>query len=392
MKFFHLSDLHIGLRLMNRDLSQDQRFVFREIAEYAREERPDAIVIAGDIYDKSVPSADAVALFDEFFTELQTAAPDAEIMMISGNHDSGTRLNLYRGFLKRHRVHMIGLPPMREEDHIEQVILEDRFGKIRFYLLPFVKPSMVKPILGTDENGINLSYDETIRRLIGREITDGTLDPSERNVLVSHQFYVPAGVSPDEVERSSSEVRTVGNIDSVRSDVLESFDYAALGHIHRPMKAGRENFRYCGTPMPYSVDEAGQKKGILCVEAGEKGDVRTRVLPLKPLRQVRVIRGSLKEVLHQASPDYVTAVLTDEADLDVFDMQDRMRNAFPNLLEIRRETGRGTDAETKEAPEEKKSTWELILSFLDYEQVPLEDEDRVILKDVLNTVSQENPD
>ena len=234
MKFFHLSDLHIGLRLMNRDLSEDQRYIFDQTIRYALEEKPDAILIAGDIYDKSVPSAEAVDLFDYFISKLRRTLPDTEIMMISGNHDSVSRINIYRSILSDQRIHMIGMPPEKEEDLIEQVTLYDDHGPVHFYLLPFVKPSMVKQILGVDEEGRNLSYDETIHRLIARE----DIRKEERNVLVSHQFYLPVGWKTDQVERMDSEIRTVGNIDEVKADVLDSFDYAALGHIHKPMAVG----------------------------------------------------------------------------------------------------------------------------------------------------------
>ena len=182
MKIFHLSDLHIGLRLMNHDLSEDQEYILKEITLLAEQEQPDAVVIAGDIYDKAVPSAEAVELFDRFVSGLTKAVPEAEIMMISGNHDSAPRVNMFRSVLRRQRIHMIGTPPQRPEEHIEKVTLQDEFGNVNFYLLPFVKPSVVKAVTGTDANGNNLSYDETLRRLIGRE----EIDRTERNVLVSH--------------------------------------------------------------------------------------------------------------------------------------------------------------------------------------------------------------
>ena len=221
MKFFHLSDLHIGLKLLDRDLREDQEYIFREIARYAKEEAPDAIVIAGDVYDKSVPPAEAYELFDYFLNLLREAAPDAKIMMISGNHDSAIRVNTYRNVLCNQNIYMIGMPPVREEEYIEKVVLEDSFGPVNFYLLPFVKPSMVKMIVGTDDNGNNLSYNETIRRMIERE----QVNTCERNVLVSHQFYLPEGKNPDDVERMDSEICTVGNIDQVSAKILEVFDY-----------------------------------------------------------------------------------------------------------------------------------------------------------------------
>lgn len=381
MKFFHLSDLHIGLKLMNRDLREEQMDILRQVTDLAREEQPDAVVIAGDIYDKAVPAAEAVEVFDSFITELKRAVPEAEMMLISGNHDSGLRLNCFREILDEQKVYMIGLPPRREEEYIEKVTLQDEFGPVNFYLLPFVKPSMVKQIVGVDENGNNLSYDATLHKLIAREEVNTT----ERNVLVSHQFYLPVGENAESVERMDSEIRTVGNIDAVASDVLEAFDYAALGHIHKPMKVGSELYRYCGTPLACSVSEAGQQKGVIMVEIGEKdskASVKITVLPLKPLREVRIIKGSLEEVLVQACEDFVTVILTDRVDLDIMDMQDRIRMAFPYLLEIRREVLRKADYSEQLMAEKEQDPFELCCSFLK----DLDDEEKTILRDVIHTV------
>ena len=381
MKFFHLSDLHIGLKLMNRDLREEQMDILRQVTDLAREEQPDAVVIAGDIYDKAVPAAEAVEVFDSFITELKRAVPEAEMMLISGNHDSGLRLNCFREILDEQKVHMIGLPPRREEEYIEKVTLQDEFGPVNFYLLPFVKQSMVKQIVGVDENGNNLSYDATLHKLIARE----EVNTAERNVLVSHQFYLPVGENAESVERMDSEIRTVGNIDAVASDVLEAFDYAALGHIHKPMKVGSELYRYCGTPLACSVSEAGQKKGVIMVEIGEKDSktsVKITVLPLKPLREVRIIKGSLEEVRAQACEDFVTVILTDRVDLDIMDMQDRIRMAFPYLLEIRREVLRKADYSEQLMAEKEQDPFELCCSFLK----DLDDEERTILRDVIHTV------
>ena len=378
MKFFHLSDLHIGLKLMNHDMREDQEYILDEITELARRERPDAVVIAGDIYDKAVPSAEAVEVFDRFLVGLTEAVPDAVIMMISGNHDSAPRIDCFRKVLSHQKVYMVGQPPRTEEEYIEKVILEDKDGKVNFYLLPFVKPSMVKQVVGVDENGNNLSYNETLHRLIGRE----KINSDERNVFVSHQFYLPSGKNAEDVERMDSEMRTVGNIDEVSADVLGNFDYAALGHIHKPMKVGSELYRYCGTPLACSVSEAQQQKGIIMVEMGVKGEVKTTILPLEPLRQVKVVKGTLEEVLKESCKDYVTVILTDKADLDVIDMQERIRLAFPNLLEIRRENQRKTDYTRTLQTEELLDPYELCCSFLK----DLDEEEKMILQDVLHTV------
>lgn len=380
MKFFHLSDLHIGLKLMNHDLSKDQEYILNKVVEAARERQPDALIIAGDIYDKSIPSAEAVALFDKFITELSQALPKMEIMLISGNHDSAQRVNVFRSLLESHHLHMIGLPPMKAGEHIEKVTLADQYGKVNFYLLPFVKPSMVKAVTGIDADGNNLTYDAAIHALIERE----NIDQQARNVLVSHQFYLSTGKNAEDIPRADSETFfTIGNIDSVKADILELFDYAALGHIHQPMQLnGQDCYRYCGTPMPCSVSEAGQKKGIIEVELGAKGTVTTEVIPLPPLHEVRKLKGKLAEVLSAPSEDYVSITLTDENDLDVFDMQDRLSAAFPNLLEVRRSARLTADYTAALSPQAKLTPFELCKNFLS----ELAPEDEELLADIINTV------
>jgi exonuclease SbcD len=380
LRFFHISDLHIGLKLMNRDMQEDQAYILKEIVRLAEEKKPDAVVVAGDIYDRAVPSAEAVEIFSGFTADLMRAVPEAAIMMISGNHDSAQRIDCFRSVLSRQNLYMIGTPPQTPEESIQKVTLCDSYGSVCFYLLPYVRPSMVKEITGTDQNGNLLTYQETIKRLLARE----NLDPSVRNVLVSHQFYLPAGKTADEVERMDSEIRTVGNIDQVSAEVLKPFDYAALGHIHKPMKVGSEYYRYCGTPLACSVSEAGQQKGVIQVDMGEKGRAKTAVLPLVPLHPVRVIRGTLEEVLGQGCTDYVTAVLTDRVDLDILDMQDRLRLAFPNLLEIRRERRRSVDYRASVSREAAKNPYELCCSFLK----DTDSEERKILRDVIRTVQE----
>ncbi len=385
MRIFHLSDLHIGLKLLNRDLRQDQEYILREIAELAAERKPDAVLIAGDIYDKAVPSAEAVEVFDHFVSDLVRAVPEAELMMISGNHDSGSRVNVFRNVLRQQHIHMIGVPPQRPEEHVEKVTLEDDYGRVHFYLLPFVKPSMVREITGADENGNALSYDAALHRLLAREHVGEGNEAGDRNVLVSHQFYLPKGQDPAQAERMDSEVRTLGNIDVVYADALAPFDYAALGHIHKPMKVGCEQYRYCGTPIAASVSEAGQQKAVLEVELGAKGELTVTPLPLRPLHEVQVLEGTLEEVLQRASENYATVILTDRVDLDVLDMQDRLRNAFPNLLEIRRQTLRGAEYQSLPPLQNEMGTYELCMEFLK----DLDEEEKALLQDVIHCV-QEN--
>ena len=378
MKIFHLSDLHIGLKLYNRDLLEDQKYVFDQIIKYAKEEAPDVILIAGDIYDKAVPSAEAVEVFDDFIAELANETIST-VMTISGNHDSAPRVDTYRRVLAKQKLFMIGKPPVMPDEYIEKVTLNDEFGPVNFYLLPFVKPSMVKLITGTDADGRNLSYNEAMHALIARE----NIDPDERNVFVSHQFYLPVGKTADDVERMESEIRTVGNIDEISADVLAPFDYAALGHIHKPMTVGDDRFRYSGTPMPYSVSEAGQKKGVVMVTLREKGSAPSiTVLPLEPLHEVRVIEDTLEEILKQGCDDYVTAVLTDKVEFDIFDMQARLRAAFPNLLEIRRVNTQRADYSRKIQADEELDPYELCCSFLK----DIDEDSLAIIRDIINSI------
>ncbi len=381
MLIFHIADLHIGIKLYNRDLHDDQEYVLNQIVDAAAKQQPDAIVVAGDIYDKSMPSAEAIELFDNFISQLVEAAPQAQIMLISGNHDSATRLNLFRNILKRQNVYMIGEPPRREDEYIENVVLQDEYGNVNFYLLPFVKPSMVKQIVGADENGNNLSYNDSLHRLIERE----NINESERNVLVSHQFYLPVGTDAQSVERMDSEImRTVGNIDEVRSDFFEKFDYVALGHIHKPMRVGGDLYRYSGTPSPYSLSEEGQQKGIIAIEMRDKGTVQTSVIPLQPLHEIRSIVGTLEDVVRQECDDYVSIVLTDKVDLNIFDMQDRVHSAFPNLLEIRRENTHQIDYSDIDMAQSTLNPFELCCAFLGDPS----EEEKDILKDAINAVQE----
>lgn len=381
MRLFHLSDLHIGLKLLNRDMREDQEYILERVAALAAEKKPDVVLIAGDIYDKSVPSAEAVEVFDRFVGQLREAVPGAVVMMISGNHDSASRVDCFRGILSGQGLYMIGKPPVRKGEKMERVTLEDAYGRVHFYLLPFVKPGMVRDITGTREDGSLLSYHEALKKLMERE----DIEASERNVFVSHQFYVPAGKSAGEVERMDSEIRTVGNIDEVGAGLLSVFDYAALGHIHKPMKAGGERARYCGTPMACSVSEAGQEKAVLMVDLEEKGKVTVTALPLVPRRKVRVIKGELADVLKQGCEDYVSVLLTDRADLDVIDMKERLHLTFPNLLEIRRETERRADYGGEAVGEALLDPFELCCRFLG----DMDAEDKEIITDVINTVKGE---
>lgn len=332
MKFFHLSDLHIGKQLHHYNMSAEQTDILQQILEMAERELPDAVVLAGDIYDTPVPSAESVAIFDKFLTGLCAITPQITIFMIAGNHDSARRLSFANNILEKHGVYIAGLPPMQPDEHLKCVTLSDEYGEVAFYLLPFTKPSYVRKVFDEEITG----YDMAVRKLLERE----PVDTAKRNVLVSHQFYTASGKSP---ELSDSEVHMAGGIENVDVSVLEPFEYAALGHIHRPQRMGKENYRYCGTPLSYSVSEALDEKSVTVVELGAKGSAPLiRSLPLVPLRQVRRLTGTLEEILadtkEEWNHDFVSITLTDE--VEAYRPKERLEERFDHILEIRVDNAR----------------------------------------------------
>lgn len=383
MRFFHLSDLHLGIKLYEHDLLKDQKAILDEIVALTRQYQPDAVVFAGDIYDRSVPPVEAVALFDDFMTQLRAALPNGEIMLISGNHDSAQRLDVFRGELSDRGIHMIGNPPMQKGETIERVTLTDDFGAVNFYLLPFVRPGMVRNVVDTKENGDNLSYPEAFSRLLALS----PLNPDERNVLVSHQFFLPDGGDAANIERAENEVKQVGNVDAIPASLIADFDYAALGHIHKPMKVGSETLRYCGTPMPYSLSEENQQKGILMVEMGAKGDVQTTVLPLHPVHQVRKLRATREALLSGASEDFVSICVIGAKAEDMAGLRELLRERYPNLLELRREREETVELAALQERTETLSPYELCLQFAGER---LNAEEKALLTEVMNAMKEEN--
>lgn len=351
MKFFHLSDLHIGKQLHYYSLKDDQMTILKEIAEYAMKLKPEAIVIAGDVYDKSVPSAEAVAVFDGFIRDL--SGTGAEILVISGNHDSPERLDFASSLLERQHLHMVGFPPVKPEDHIRKVVLTDENGTVNFWLLPFLKPAYVKAVF---EEEIVESYTDAVKKLIGRE----NINRDERNVLITHQFYTASGKEP---ERSESETVFVGGTGNVDVSAVEMFDYVAMGHIHKKQSIGASKYRYCGTPLKYSVGEALDEKVLTVVTLGEKGEEPLiEELPLHPVRDVKQYTGELKELLQKKTEDYVSVILTNEK--MPYQPREQLDHVFPNLLEVRVENIR-TRRQLKEMQEavSVKNPMELFRDF-----------------------------
>ena len=357
MKFFHLSDLHIGKQLHRYNLKEDQQVILKEVITYAKELRPDAIVIAGDIYDKSVPSAEAVNVFDEFLTDLSEITPEIPILIISGNHDSPDRLKYASEILKRHHIYLAGNVPERPEEHIEKVTLHDAYGEVDFYLLPFMKPAYVKNIFvdGTPE-----TYSDAVKEIIKQAENAGFIEferekidyKDKRNVLVSHQFYV--GEKAESPETCDSEVFSVGGIDNVDIGSVKEFDYVALGHLHGAQCIGKPEIRYCGTLLKYSVSESTQNKSLTVVTLkakGEKPEIEN--YPLHPLRDVRKKKGTLDEIIKEAQEtekdDYISITLTDE--IDPYKPKEQLERIFSHILEIRVDNQR-TRTKLKEMDEE----------------------------------------
>ena len=317
MKFFHLSDLHLGRRMYEFSLMEDQTYILDEILRLTDKESPDAVLLAGDIYDRAVPSAEAVELFDRFLCAL--AERRVPVLAISGNHDSPERIAFGAHLMAPSGVF---LSPVYGGT-VEPVTLSDAFGEVRFYLLPFVKPSNVRRFYV--DAGIE-SYTDAVRCAVEHM----EVDTSVRNVLITHQFVTGA-------VRSESEDITVGGTDNVDAAVFDAFDYTALGHLHSAQKIGRETLRYSGTPLQYSFSERGQKS-VTVVELREKGNVTVSALPLAPLRALRKIRGSYSELTLRENyagtntGDYIHAVLTDEN--DVPNALARLRSIYPNLMRL----------------------------------------------------------
>ena len=319
MKFLHLADLHLGKRVNGFSMLEDQAHVLRQILAILDDEQPDGVLIAGDVYDKSVPSVEAVRLLDGFLTELR--ARGVPVLLISGNHDSPERLAFGGRVMDSCGIH---ISPVYD-GALAPVTLHDEFGPVHVWLLPFVKPAHVRRWFPDADI-------ESYTDAVAEAVAHMDIDTAARNVLVTHQF-VTGGT------RSGSEELSVGGTDNVDSGVFAPFDYVALGHLHGAQHIGRETIRYAGSPLKYSFSEARQHKSVTVVTLGEKGDVQVRTAALTPLRELREIRGSYDELTARSfyehttyRSDYLHLILTDEQ--DVFDAMSRLRTIYPYLMTL----------------------------------------------------------
>lgn len=322
MKLFHLSDLHLGKRLCGVSLVEDQRDMLEKIIGHIKREKPDAVMIAGDVYDRSVPPEDAVALFDSFLFELSEMK--VQVLIISGNHDSAERLAYGGRILNRSGIYISKEFNQNNYDSIlKPVILSDEHGGINFYLLPFVTPHTVKASRGGRPEAEISSYTDALRTVI----EEMNIDTSERNVLIAHQFVTGAS-------KCDSETFSVGGVDNVDASVFEPFDYVALGHLHGPQSIGGDTVRYCGTPLKYSFSETDHLKSITVVDVGAKGTVNVSTTALDdPMHDLCVKKGSFDEVTAEGkSDDYIKVVLTDMNEGG--DVLSKLRDHFKNIMQL----------------------------------------------------------
>lgn len=319
MKLIHLSDLHLGKRVNEFSMLEDQQYILEEILRIIDSEKPDGVLIAGDVYDKTVPSAEAVTLLDEFLVQLSKR--DTQTFLISGNHDSAERLAFGGRLMEQSGIHIARV----YNGVLAPLTLRDEYGSVDLYLLPFLRPVQVRRFFPESEIA---TYTEAMAAVLGA----ADIDKTHRNVLVTHQFVTGA-------QTCDSEELSVGGTDNVDVSVFDDFDYVALGHIHGPQKIGRETVRYCGTPLKYSFSEVGHKKSVTVVELAEKGSVAIRTVPLVPKRDMSELCGAYNELMlrenYEGKPfrnDYLRITLTDEEDIP--NAVNNLRTVYPYIMRL----------------------------------------------------------
>lgn len=408
MKFLHISDLHIGKRVNEFSMIEDQKYILRQIKKIALEKQVDAVMIAGDIYDKPVPSAEAVQLFDQFLTELADCGK--KVFAVSGNHDSAERIAFGAQLMSSREVYVSPV----YNGTVKCVTCQDAYGELCIWLLPFIRPAAVRHAWRNmaEEAGMenvirNMQTDsetmmedvggtkqdltqeddvetvETYQDALQYVVTHMPVDTSKRNILVAHQFVTGAS-------RCESEEISVGGLDQIEAGVFDVFDYVALGHIHSPQYIGRETLRYCGTPLKYSFSEAEQQKSVVVMEIKEKGDVLIEKVPLKPLRDLRKIRGTYMELMSKDfyegtdTGDYLQITLTDEE--DVPDGMAKLRTVYPNLMQLVYDNSRTRQSRQVEVTErvEQKSEMELFEEFYEIQNnQPMSEDQQNFVKNLL---------
>lgn len=375
MKLMHLSDLHIGKRVNEFSMIEDQKYILAQILTILEQEQADGVILAGDIYDKAVPPVEAVQVFDGFLTRL--ADRKIPVFAISGNHDSAERISFGAHLMSSRGVYLSRV----YDGRVEKISLTDSYGEVCIYLLPFLKPAAVRHVFEETEIG---SYQDAVRLAVsGLEV-----DPEKRNLLVAHQFVTGAS-------RCESEETIVGGLDQVDASVFEEFDYVALGHLHSPQYVGRETVRYCGTPLKYSFSESEQEKSVTLVELKEKGQIAIRKIPLVPLRDMRKIRGTYLEITARSFyegtnvEDYLQVTLTDEQDIP--DGMQKLRVIYPNLMRLEYDNQRTRENKTMKSAKavEKKSELELFEEFFEIQNnQPVSEQQRRFVERLIQEIQE----
>lgn len=376
MRLIHLSDLHLGKRVCEMSMLEDQEYILREILGIVEDTRPDALLISGDVYDKSVPSAEAVTVFDDFLCRL--AARKLPVLIISGNHDSPERLSFGGRLMEGSGIH---ISPVYD-GNIRPITLRDGVGEVHFWLLPFLKPVHVRSVF--PEENIE-SYTDACAAAVAHM----PLNKEERNVILVHQFVTGA-------ETCGSEELSVGGTDNVDASVFADFDYVALGHIHRPQNGGSNKIRYCGTPLKYSLSEVDHHKSVTLVELGAKGELHLELIPLHPKHDLREIRGTFAQLTdmdyykNTAAEDYLHIILTDEEDIP--EAAGKLRAIYPNYLHISYDNTRTRTDQVVDCAENvrRKSKLELFdeLYRLQNNQ-PMSDTQRAFLQELIDAMEEE---
>lgn len=371
MKFIHLSDLHLGKRLNDFSLIEDQEYVLKQILEIIEDESPRGVLIAGDVYDKSVPTAEAIGLFDDFLTGL--AEKRIPVFIISGNHDSAERLSFGSRLMNASGVHIAGA----YEGKVTPCVLRDSEGEVRIYMLPFFKPAVARRFHGEKVE----SYTDALREAIEAM----NVDVSNRNILIAHQLVTGSS-------RADSEEISVGGADDVDLSVFDSFDYVALGHLHRPQNCTTERVRYCGTPLKYSFSEAGDEKSVTVVEIPRKGSLTVRTIPLLPPRNMVEIKGAYDDVMSREfyegtslRDDYVRITLTDEDDIP--DAIGKLRIIYRNIMKLDYDNTRTRSSAEVEIPVDNRTPFELFADFYETQNNrPMSDEQAELVRRLVERI------
>lgn len=380
MRILHLADLHLGKILQEQPLIEDQKYMLEEIIKKVQEENIEIILISGDIYDRSIPQTDAVDMLDYFLNKLIKDLKK-QVFMISGNHDSKERLGFGNKIFENDGLYISS----KYEGQIKKVELQDEYGKLNIYLLPFIKPVEVKKYF---EDEI-LSYDETIKKIIEKE----NIDETQRNIILTHQFITCVG---EEIERTDSETISLGGIDNVDISNYDKFDYVAIGHVHRPQRIGRDTARYAGTMLKYSFSEVNHKKTIPIIDFKEKGNINIKLVELIPLRDMREIKGPIEELIKKENykntntEDYIKAIITNEE--PVYDAIGQIRKVYPNVLKLEIQNSKSSVSQNDEKEKElqnikNKSEVELFNEFYKFQNyTELNDEQSQVIENIVKEI------